>query len=120
MKTVIIAIALAVASFGTFAQTQSASPNTAAQKTRAEVRAELQTAIASGERRWPGEDIYVPPQPVTQSRLRADVLAELHAAIASGAHQYNGEESFTPAAVRKAQRVFARSQAKADMAASAR
>lgn len=96
MKTLITTIALAVVSFGALAQAQSASPNTPAQKTRAEVRAEVAAAIAKGERLFYGEVSYVPRQPVTQGRTRAEVRTEVAAAIANGERLSYGEASYVP------------------------
>jgi hypothetical protein len=80
----------------------------------------LVAAIASGQRYAAGEDDFVAPQPAAPGPTQAQVRGELLAAIANGEHRFYGEEGETPAVVFKAERVFARSQARANLTVSAK
>lgn len=100
MKTFITAAALTLAAFTSFAQEATPAPefdNFVSLRTRAEVRAELHAALASGWRLAQGEASYAPEQHnLTSTRSRAEVNAELQAALASGWRPSQGEASSAP------------------------
>lgn len=100
MKTFITAAALALATLSSFAQEATPAPeidNFVSTRTRAEVRAELQAALASGWRLSQGESSYAPEMDSFKStRPRAEVIAELRAALASGWRPSHGEASGAP------------------------
>jgi len=122
MKTLITAIALTLTTLTSFAQEATPAPefdNFVSTRTRAEVRAELMAAIASGRQLSQGEVTRAPEmERFVSTRTRAEVRAELAAAIANGERLSYGEASDYPAAVLRAERAFARSQAKASLTAS--
>lgn len=86
MKAILTAVALTIASVGAFAQEATTFDDRfVSQKTRAEVRAEVMSALAGGEMIRSGEASYVasaPSQPST--RTRAEVRAEVMAALSRG------------------------------------
>jgi hypothetical protein len=100
MKTIITALALTLTTFTSFAQEATPAPeidNFVSMRTRAEVGAELQAALASGWRPVQGQASYAPEMQNTAStRSRADVRAELGAALASGWRPAQGEASNAP------------------------
>lgn len=100
MKTFITAVALALTTLTSFAQEASPTPefdNFVSMRTRAEVRAELQAALASGWRPSQGEASYAPErQNVVSTRSRAEVKAELRTAYANGWRPAQGEASSAP------------------------
>lgn len=100
MKTFITAVALTLTTFASFAQEASPAPefdNFVSTRTRADVRAELQAALASGWRPAQGEASDAPEQrSAASTRSRAEVNAELQAALASGWRPSQGEASNYP------------------------
>ncbi len=106
MKSLITAAAIALTAVTSFAQEATPAPefdNFVSTRTRAEVRAELQAALASGWRPSQGEASYAPELQRTVSTLtRAEVRAELQAALASGWRPSQGEASADPFPVRNA------------------
>jgi Domain of unknown function (DUF4148) len=112
MKTFITAAALALATLTSFAQEATRAPefdNFVSMRTRAEVRAELQAALAAGWRPSQGEASYAPEFGKTSStRTRADARAEVAAAIARGERLSYGEAGPDP---QQAQRIRASSAA---------
>jgi hypothetical protein len=97
MKSLITAAAIALTAVTSFAQEATPAPefdNFVSTRTRAEVRAELQAALASGWRPLQGEASYAPElQRTASTRTRAEVRAELLAAIANGERLWYGEAS---------------------------
>lgn len=97
MKSLITAAAIALTTLTSFAQEATPAPefdNFVSTRTRAEVRAELQAALASGWRPSQGEASYAPElQHTVSTRARAEVRAELLAAIATGWRPSQGEVS---------------------------
>lgn len=93
MKTILTAIALTLASAGAFAQEATIfNDHFVSQKSRAEVRAEVQSALASGEQIRSGEASYVAAAPAPVSILtRAQVHAEVMAALSRGESLRYGE-----------------------------
>ena len=86
MKAVLAALALTVASFGTFAQEATLfEVDAVSAKSRAEVRTELFAALQRGEAIRYGESstAYFASQPAS-SKTRAEVHAELFAALQRG------------------------------------
>lgn len=124
MKTLITAIALTLTTLTSFAQEATPAPefdNFVSTRTRAEVQAEVLAAIASGRHLSQGEASRAPEmERFVSTRTRAEVRAEVLTAIANGERLSYGEASEYPAAVRNAERAFARSQAKANLTASAK
>lgn len=100
MKSLITAAALTLVALTSFAQEASPAPEFdkfVSMRTRAEVRAELQAALASGWRPSQGEASDAPElRNVTSTRSRAEVNSELQAALASGWRPSQGEASNTP------------------------
>lgn len=100
MKTFITAAALTLATLSSFAQEATPAPefdNFVSTRTRAEVRAELQAALASGWRPAQGEAGSAPEQRnLISTRSRSSVVAELQAALASGWRPSQGEASNAP------------------------
>lgn len=112
MKTFITAVALTLATLTAFAQEATRAPefdNFVSMRTRAEVRAELQAAIASGWRPSQGEASNAPEfERSFSTRTRADARGEVLAAIARGERLSYGEASPDPL---QAQRTRANSAA---------
>jgi hypothetical protein len=106
MKSLITAAAIALTTVTSFAQEATPAPefdNFVSTRTRAEVRAELQAALASGWRPSQGEASYAPElQRTVSTRTRAEVRAELLAAIANGERLSYGEASPDPLPARNA------------------
>jgi hypothetical protein len=100
MKSLITAAAIALTTLTSFAQEATPAPefdNFVSTRTRAEVRTELQAALASGWRPSQGEASYAPElQRTVSTRTRAEVRAELMAAIANGERLSYGEASPDP------------------------
>lgn len=100
MKSFIAAAALTLATLSSFAQEATPAPefdNFVSTRTRAEVRAELQAALAGGWRPAQGEASNTPEQRnVTSTLSRASVIAELQAALDSGWRPPQGEASSAP------------------------
>ena len=100
MNSTITALALALTTIGSFAGEITLTPeidNAVSTRTRAEVRAEVQTALASGWRSPQGELGYPAEHRATgPSRTRAEVRAEVLAAIARGERLSYGEASNYP------------------------
>lgn len=100
MKTFITATALTLATLSSFAQEATPAPefdNFVSTRSRAEVRAELKAALASGWLPAHGEASDAPAMHNPAStRSRADVKAELQAAIAGGWQPLLGEASTEP------------------------
>lgn len=86
MKAVLAALALTVASFGSFAQEATLfEDNFVSTRSRAEVRAELVAALQRGEAIRHGEASVVDfASQAGSSRSRAEVRAELFAALQRG------------------------------------
>jgi hypothetical protein len=86
MKTILAALALTVASFGTFAQEAAVfEVDAVSAKSRAEVRTELIAALQRGEAIRHGEASVVDfASQAGSSRTRAEVRAELFAALQRG------------------------------------
>jgi hypothetical protein len=97
MKTVITIVALAAVSTLTLAQEATRfNDNFKSTKSRAEVSAEVTSALARGEQLHWGET-YTAIQPVASSRrVRAEVRAEVLVAVASGEQVHWGEARTRP------------------------
>ena len=98
MKTLITAVALTLTSLASFAQEATPAPefNFVSMRTRAEVRAELQAALASGWRPA-GEASDAPEQRAyAKARTRDEVRGELRAAVARGERLSYGEAGPDP------------------------
>lgn len=95
MKSLITASVLSLVTLTSFAQEATRAPefdNFVSMRTRAEVRAELQAALAGGWRLSQGEASYAPEfEKIASTRTRADARAEVLAAIARGERLSYGE-----------------------------
>jgi hypothetical protein len=105
MKTFITTAALALTAFGAMAQEAMPAPDFthfASTRTRAEVRNELQLALANGSEAPRGDASYAPEfARTTSTRSRAEVRAEAQAAIARGDRLWHGDASLVPASDRR-------------------
>ncbi|MCK6433411.1 MAG: DUF4148 domain-containing protein [Burkholderiaceae bacterium] len=104
MKTLFTAAAIALTSLASYAQDAIPAPefdNRGSVVSRAEVRGELQAALASGWRPAQGEFSHVADAQVQVfTRTRAEVRAELLEAIANGERLSYGEGSPAPLPIR--------------------
>jgi hypothetical protein len=92
MKTILTAAALAFASIGAFAQEATLFDDAfVAQKSRAEVRAEVHAALARGEQLNFGEARTTLLTLPMSTRTRAEVMADLFGALARGEAIRHGE-----------------------------
>lgn len=105
MKTFITAAALAVSALTAAAQEATPAPeidNFISTRTRAEVTAELLSALARGVQLPRGEVTYAPEfQRTASTRSRAEVRAEVEAAIARGERFSHGEAQPDPVGIRR-------------------
>lgn len=94
MKTVFTSIGILLVSMASVATAAGSGLTKETGKTRAEVRAELMSAISKGERLSAGEAQYDPPAPVLASRSRAEVRSEVIGALRAGERLSAGEASY--------------------------
>lgn len=94
MKTVFATIGILLVSMVSAATAAGSVVVQQTGKTRADVRAELMSAISKGERLSAGEAQYDLPKPVLSSRSRAEVRSEVIAALRAGERFSAGEASY--------------------------
>lgn len=95
MKTIIAGVAIALATASSFAwEPAQFTDNIVTSKSRIEVRAEFDRAIAGGDLATLGEAGTYPLISFTPTLSRAEVRAELRAALARGENFNFGESSF--------------------------
>jgi hypothetical protein len=94
MKTAFTTIGILLVSMASAATAAGAGVAKETGKTRAEVRAELMSAISKGERLSAGEAQYYPPTLVLSSRSRAEVRGQVIGALRAGERFAAGEASY--------------------------